>query len=135
MLHVYNASSVVFTSTISATSLWISDPSNLIPWMAGGLRGPVNESILLIGSSGAASMIEATDVPTSFSSEVFANSPSSEEMYSITRLGDVYWIGGQGWIDRFDSSVNRWIQPIFTDEMSFAITTDGTDVYVGTEDS
>ena len=135
VLHVYNASSVVFTSTISATSLGISDPSNLIPWMAGGLRGPVNESILLIGSSGAASMIEATDVPTSFSSEVFANSPSSEEMYSITRLGDVYWIGGQGWIDRFDSSVNRWIQPIFTDEMSFAITTDGTDVYVGTEDS
>ena len=135
VLHVYNASSLVFTSTISATSLGISDPSNLIPWMAGGLRGPVNESILLIGSSGAASMIEATDVPTSFSSEVFANSPSSEEMYSITRLGDVYWIGGQGWIDRFDSSVNRWIQPIFTDEMSFAITTDGTDVYVGTEDS
>ena len=135
VLHVYNATSVVFTSTISASSLGISDPSNLIPWMAGGLRGPINETILLVGSSGAASMIEATDVPTSFSSEVFANSPSSEEMYSITRLGDIYWIGGEGWIDRFDSSVNRWIQPIFTDEMSFAISTDGTDVYVGTEDS
>ena len=135
VLHVYNASSVVFTSTISASSLGISDPSNLIPWMAGGLRGPVNESVLLVGSSGATSMIESIDVPTSFSSEIFANSPSAEEMYSITRLGDIYWIGGEYWIDRFDSSVNRWIQPIFTDEISVAISTDGTDIYVGTEDS
>ena len=135
VLHVYNATSVVFTSTISSTNFGISDPSSLIPWMAGGLRGPINESLLLVGSSGAASMIETTDVPSVSSPRIFANSPSSEEMFSITRLGDIYWIGGSDWIDRYDSTINQWIQPISTGEEGLAITTDGLNIYLGTPDS
>ena len=52
VLHVYNASSVVFTSTISATSLGSRSikSDSLDGWW---IEGPVNESILLIGSSGA----------------------------------------------------------------------------------
>ena len=135
VLHVYNATSVVFTSTIAASNFGISNPSSLIPWVAGGFRGPINESLLLIGSSGGVSMIEVADVPSVSSSRIFANSPTSEEMFSITRLGDTYWIGGSGWIDRFDSTINQWIQPISTDEDGNSISTDGSDIYLGTVDS
>ena len=80
-------------------------------------------------------MIESTDVPSVYSPRIFANSPSSEEMFSITRLADIYWIGGSDWVDRYDSTINQWIQPISTGEEGLAITTDGLNIYLGTLDS
>ena len=87
---------------------------------------------MLIGASGRVSVLEAGNTPSFERTELFANSPSADEMMSITRLGDVYWIGGADWIDRFDSSQNIWIESIRTNEDGRSIATDGTDVYLGT---
>ena len=134
VLHTYNGTSLTFTSSDFSTDLNVPSPITLLPWRAteGVLRGPVNESVLLIGSSGRVSVLEAGNSPSFDRTELFANSPSSDDMMSITRLGDVYWIGGADWIDRFDSSQNLWIESIRTNEEGRSITTDGTDIYLGT---
>ena len=134
VLHTYNGTSLTFTSTDFSTDLNVPSPIMVLPWQAtdGVLRGPVNESILLIGSSGRVSVIEAGNTPSFERTELFANSPSADEMMSITRLDDVYWIGGADWIDRFDLSKNLWIESIRTNEDGRSIATDGADVYLGT---
>ena len=101
VLHTYNGTSLTFTSTDTATNLNVPSPIVVLPWEAteGALRGPTNESALLIGASGRVSVLEAGNTPSFERTELFANSPSADEMMSITRLGDVYWIGGADWID------------------------------------
>jgi len=134
-VHTYDTSSLSFTSNDRISDIGLAiEGGDLIAWPAGGLRGPSNSTVLVSDGTGKLAQLEPESSPVLVANPIIASGPTSEEMLSVTKVGDIAWIGGIDWLDRFDFSTNLWLEPIATGTEGISITNDGSMVYLGSID-
>ena len=112
------------------------DGKNIIPWPASGSRAPSTSIALLNDGSGVMSVLDPM-ISGLYSHKMdLVSSPSGTDMNSVIQIGSKIYVGSEGLIDVFDSSVWRWVNPITNlGGEVVAMTTDGTSLYVATKDS
>ena len=135
-LHHYNITMGAFTSSKSLTNLGLPlDGLDLLPWPAGGARSPSVDTVLVSDGSGQMARIVSANPPLHSGSALFASGPHSNEMNEVIEVNGIVWIASDELIDRFDRSINRWLDPIVNSVQNVALATDGASVWVGTADA
>jgi len=134
-LHMYDTTVGSFTTTYSLNSLGlVREGMNLALWPAGGSRAPATDQILVSDGSGRLVVMEPTSSPLQQSDIVIASGPSGLSMHDVLQEGNIVWIAVDEYIDRFDISAQEWLQPLDLGSEASALTSDGSSIFVATED-
>lgn len=134
-LHHYNTTMGAFTSSKTLASLGLPlDGLDLVAWPAGGARAPSVDTVFVNDGSGQMARIVPGNPPLHSGSALFASGPASDQMNEVIEVNGIVWIASNGLIDRFDRSINRWLDPIVNNVPNVALATDGASVWVGTID-
>ena len=134
-VHAYDTASLSFASNDRIDTIGlVLDGGDLIAWNPGGSRGPANATVLVSDGSGTLARLEPASSPNLVDNPIVASGPTSNDMHSVVRVGDIGWIGGDGYIDRYDFSIQRWLPPIVTETTGLSIVHGNGVVYLGTID-
>ncbi|MED5485746.1 MAG: hypothetical protein VYE59_03935, partial [Candidatus Thermoplasmatota archaeon] len=118
--------------------------NNLVPWPSdligspntNGIRAPSSSIALLNDGSGVMSVLDPMVAGLYSGKMDLVSSPSGTEMNSVIQMGSKVFVSSGEIIDVFDSSIWKWINPITNlGGNVVTMTTDGTHMYVATEDS
>jgi len=137
-LHQHDTSIGVMTNEYNIrTDLNMArDGVNLIPWPSNGARSPSTSIALLNDGRGVMSVLDPM-ISGLYSHKMdLVSSPSGTSMDSVIQMGSKVFVSSGNIIDVFDSSAWKWVDPITNLGGDIAaMTTDGTFMYVATEDS
>ena len=150
VVYSYNTTSLSFSSswTISDLNLARATGQTLIPWPSGGSRAPMDDTVLVGDGSGTHTMLRPNTLGhgwmgNSWDQLVFASGPSVTDMSDVVELNGILYISGfhelEGdSIERYNIAQSRWQSALdlpVTTTGTLCLATDGTDLFVGTEDA
>ena len=150
VVYSYNTTSLSFSSswTISDLNLARATGQTLLPWPSGGSRAPMDDTVLVGDGSGTYTLLRPNTLGHGWNQGawdqlVLASGPSVTDMSDVVELNGTLYISGfhelEGdSIERFNIAQYRWESALnlpTTTSGILCLATDGTDLFVGTEDA
>ena len=133
-LHLYDTSVGSFSNTMTISSLGLPrEGLNLIPWPSGGSRAPAADQMIVSDGSGRLAVIEPSSSPMQQDDIIIASGPSGYSMNDVIQVGNIVWVAVDEYVDRFDTSNQIWLEPVWLDEVTTTLVNDNNHVYVGTK--
>ena len=150
VVYSYNTTSLSFSSSwaISDLNLARATGQTLLPWPSGGSRAPMDDTVLVGDGSGTYTLLRPNTLGHGWNQGawdqlVLASGPSVTDMSDVVELNGTLYISGfhelEGdSIERFNIAQYRWESALnlpTTTSGIVCLATDGTDLFVGTEDA
>ncbi|MDP6333896.1 MAG: fibronectin type III domain-containing protein [Candidatus Poseidoniaceae archaeon] len=136
-LHTYNTGNGIFQQTYSISDFGLNGDAgdDLISWPNIGPRSPSSDKILISDGFGLLAELTPGNTPLQTGNMLIASGPTSADMEAVVELNDVIYIAAGGFMNRYDTTQSRWLEPTFIGDSVNQLSTDGTYIYIAGEDS
>ncbi len=136
-LHTYNTANGIFQQTYSISDFGLNGDAgdDLISWPNIGYRSPSSDKILISDGFGLLAELTPGNTPLQTGNMLIASGPTSADMEAVVELNDVIYIAAGGFMNRYDTTQSRWLEPTFIGDSVNQLSTDGTYVYIAGDDS
>ena len=150
VVYSYNTTSLSFSSSWAISDLNLARATGqiLIPWPSGGNRAPMDDTVLVGDGSGTFTILRPNTLGhgwmgNTWDQMALASGPSVTDMSDVVELNGILYISGfhelEGdSIERYNIAQSRWQSALDlpgTTTGILCLATDGTDLFVGTEDA
>ena len=136
-LHSYNTANGIFQQTYQLSDFGLNGDAgdDLILWPNIGARSPANDLVLVSDGFGLLAELTPGNSPLQTGNMLIASGPTSASMQDAVELDDVVFIAADGFINRYDTTQSRWLNPTFIGDNVNQLTTDGSFVYIAGQNS
>ena len=136
-LHSYNTANGIFQQTYQLSDFGLNGDAgdDLILWPNIGSRSPANDLVLVSDGFGLLAELTPGSTPLQTGNMLIASGPTSASMQDAVELDDVVFIAADGFINRYDTTQSRWLNPTFIGDNVNQLATDGSFVYIAGQTS